>query len=349
MNSSSKNSRLYWMLQILGWSFYGLMGLFSVSMYLGVTAKVGAHLATGAIILLLFTHLFRGYVKRNKWLALSFPQLLWRLLIATLIIATVSQLIASVNMLWVFEIATVEEYNIKYLWIYIFQTQVFLIIWSLIYFSYQYFRNYKNEEVEKWKLQAAVKNAELIALKAQINPHFLFNCLNNIKALVLEDSEKSREMISRLSDMLRYSVRYDNVELVTLGEELSVVRDYLALESIQLEERLVYDFDIDPEICTAKLPHMAVQLLVENAIKHAISILPNGGRIDISARKDNDLLEIQVVNTGQLKEGKSDGSGIGLDNIRERLTLLFGETCSLVVANLDEQSVLAKMILPLKK
>src|SRR5690606_9276799 len=127
---------------------------------------------------------------------------------------------------------------------------------------------YRAAEVERWRLQAAVKDAELAALRAQVNPHFLFNSLNSIRALIVEDPARAQQVVTQLAALLRYTLQAGATSTVPLEAELHAVRTYLALESIRLEERLRYTIDVDDAVRQAPVPPMLVQTLVENGIKH---------------------------------------------------------------------------------
>ena len=228
---------------------------------------------------------------------------------------------------------------------------VYFISWSALYFAYQYLQKTREMEIEKWKLSASVKDAELSALKAQINPHFIFNSLNNIRSLVIEDSERARDSITHLSDLLRFSIQFDQFEKVSLEKEVAVVKDYLNLEAIQLEERLQYEFRMDQTTKEIQVPPMIIQTLVENAIKHSINELPNGGQIIVESKLDHEYLNLFVMNTGQLntRNSFSNRRGIGINNSKERLRLLYGQKANLHVENMNEQMVCATVKIPLDK
>ena len=196
-------------------------------------------------------------------------------------------------------------------------------------------------------MTAAVKDAQLIALKSQINPHFIFNSLNNIRSLVIENPEKAREMITHLSSLLRYSIQFNSAEKVTISNEIDIVKYYLNLESIQFESRLKFQFYIDDRALNFKIPPMAIQMLVENAIKHGISKLPDGGEISVSCQVNDAILEVEVINTGQLEPQESSATGIGLKNATDRLKLLFGRLSELTLENINSQQVRAKFTVPL--
>ena len=146
-----------------------------------------------------------------------------------------------------------------------------ILLWTLIYFAVHYFENYKQVQIESLIWEAAVKDFELKTLKSQLNPHFMFNALNSIRALIDLDPKNAQTAVTKLSNILRYSLKMERIETVSLGEEMQAVADYLALESVRFEERLKYTVDIDPKAVSFEIPPMMIQTLVENGIKHGIS------------------------------------------------------------------------------
>ena len=185
-------------------------------------------------------------------------------------------------------------------------------------------------------MQRAVHTAELRALEAQINPHFLFNSLNSIRGLVVEDPKKAQDMITRFAALLRYNLNHDRQHTVALSQEAEVVDDYLALESVRFEGRLRVQFTVDPAAESLQVPPMILQALVENALKHGIAKRPEGGDVRIHATAENRALVLLVENTGELAPARPTRDGdtqIGLNNIRERLRLLYGDRATLSLEN----------------
>ena len=361
-----KRDRLYWTLQFSGWGAYGF-----VSMIAGIAlVPMGSYMVLSTTITVLLgiitSHVYRKLIKKWDWLRLKLGHLLWKSLLASttlgviLVILSVSANIATFIWLGVSyrdgvpEAIQKAELNFflkpNLALVIVFNYSILYLLWSAIYFTYHFIRKNREAEIEKWKLQASIKDAELGALKSQINPHFIFNSLNNIRSLVIEDSEKARDMITYLSDLLRYSIQFDQYEKVSLEKEIEIVKEYLNLESIQLEERLRYRFNIDPHSLEIKLPPMIIQTLVENAIKHSINELPNGGEILVESKLNTRFLKIYVKNTGQLKTNSSNKRrGIGIKNSKERLRLLYGENAGLSVENMNESMVCATVKIPLEK
>ena len=223
---------------------------------------------------------------------------------------------------------------------------IIYLLWSSIYLIYHYIRNYEREEVKNLKLEAANKEMELNNLKAQINPHFLFNAMNGIRALIDEDPELAQDSLTRFSSLLRSALLAGKKQLISLEEELGVVNNYLQLEGIRYEERLDYAINVNKGILGYKIPPFLIQTLVENAIKHGISNIPAGGKIDINiAEKNGEVLEIMVMNDGTFDPLKIPDTGIGLANSRKRLDLLFGDESSLKIYNVNNQ-VKALVTLP---
>lgn len=339
-------SKLYWIFQLLGWVLFFIVYSLIAGYFSNFQWQVFAGYLNTVIVGFLLTHFYRLYIKKHEWVKLGIFKLAIRVIIASFLIAVIwALIILPINEIF-FTIEEKQELTLFVGFVITINLSIMILGWSLIYFLFQIFINFKKSEVEKWKLEAAVKDAELIALKSQINPHFIFNSLNNIRSLVIENPEKARDMITHLSGLLRYSIQFNNMERVSLEHELEIVQNYLNLESIQFEDRLAYKLEIKPETLELKIPPMAVQLLVENAIKHGIADLPDGGIINIKSYLINDTLTVEVINTGQIKVCE-DSTGIGLKNASDRLKLLFGKLSDLKIENLDSNFVSAKFTIPL--
>jgi LytS/YehU family sensor histidine kinase len=230
-----------------------------------------------------------------------------------------------------------------------------MIGWLCLYFFYHIFEQLNRLQVEQLRLAASVKEAELRALKSQVNPHFLFNSLNSLRALIDEDAPRAREAVTRLANMLRYSLQSGQLETVSLEEELRTVEDYLALEQIRHEGRLRVRWDVADSARAQSVPPMLLQTLVENAVKYGISTRREGGEVVISARIEQRVLEISVSNPGDLatagnaaslKAGSS--TGVGLRNASERLKLLYGDQATLRLVAEPAGCVTAGVSIPLK-
>jgi two-component system, LytTR family, sensor kinase len=196
-----------------------------------------------------------------------------------------------------------------------------------------------SKELALAQSEASLKSAELANLKNQLNPHFLFNAINSIKALTISDPNLARNALTELSQLLRTSLTIGNEQLVNLESEISFVRDYLFLEKLRYENRLHYSFNIDKNTLNVKIPPMSLQLLVENAIKHGIGKNKSGGEIHIKTEMlSNNNFVLTVINSGKLRKEHSD-TGVGIKNLEKRLFLNFQENAKFSVFELKNQVI----------
>ncbi|HZL85384.1 MAG TPA: histidine kinase [Candidatus Krumholzibacteria bacterium] len=175
-----------------------------------------------------------------------------------------------------------------------------------------------------FELQVLARDAELRALRSQVDPHFLFNSLNSISALVTADPKQARQMCVLLSDLLRSSLRAGTEAMIPLADEMALVRQYLAIESLRFGDRLQSEIQIEPGIEMSPVPTLLLQPLVENSITHGISHLVEGGFVRLDAKRNGVALVLVVENSIDAETPRQAGSGTGLENVRKRLQLSFG-------------------------
>jgi sensor histidine kinase YesM len=215
-------------------------------------------------------------------------------------------------------------------------------------YTFLFYRRYREEELRAVDLKAQLVNAQLNTLRTQLHPHFLFNTLNAVSALMQEDVEAAEKMLMRLSDMLRMSLRSLSRQKVPLQEELEFVKIYLEIEKVRFSDRLHVDLQVDEAVTGAAVPYMLLQPLVENAIRHGITPKRDGGTVRIAARRNGGRLFLEISDDGvglQSHGGRNDGSGMGLANTRERLGMLYGDVCSFSIGS-SEKGVSVKIELP---
>jgi LytS/YehU family sensor histidine kinase len=191
------------------------------------------------------------------------------------------------------------------------------------------------KELERERALKLATEARLAALEARLHPHFLFNTLNSISSLIPTDPARAERLIERIAALLRFSLETHTGGLVELGQEMSVVRDYLEIEQARLGGRLRYRVDAGAGLENAQLPPLAVQTLVENSIKHAVAPNRQGGEIRVQAARNNGSLQIEVADTGPGFSLDSLPEGHGLDNLRHRLQVLFGDAADLRVGRAE--------------
>ena len=209
---------------------------------------------------------------------------------------------------------------------------------ALIRHLLSYYNRYRKGEVKASQLEAQLSQAQLQALKMQLHPHFLFNTLHSISALLHKDVEAADKMIARLGDFLRITLENSGHQKVTLEQELNFLRGYLEIESIRFQDRLSTQIDVDPQALGAQVPNLILQPIVENAIRHGIATSSTPGRIEIYAERKNGLLRIQVRDNGpglQMNRSfdKTSKEGLGLANTRARLNQLYGVAHRFEMAN----------------
>lgn len=337
----------YWICQLGGWTGYSVMRIALSSFFQSITWKwaILYVVLTGAGVG--YTHLYRHVAKRRDWTQMSLRKLAPRVVVAALVIAVVLHVTMDVTGRYVLDLDFYEEIDSEtgMLLASVVNGWILLMLWSLIYFGVHYFWGYRQAEVDKWKLEAQAETARLKALKLQLNPHFFFNSLNSVRALIAEDPDRAQRMVTRLARLLRSTLQADDMKTVSLDEELDTVRTYLELEKVRFEDRLQHRIEVDDEARSHPVPFMLVQTLVENGIKHGVARCQGGGLITVRAEVVDGALHICVTNPGTLE---TEEGGTGLANARERLRLLFGKEASLTVENTDDETVSATAVLPVR-
>jgi len=226
-----------------------------------------------------------------------------------------------------------------------------LLYWIILGISYSvdYYKKYRERELERSQLEANLAQAHLQVLKMQLHPHFLFNTLHAISALIHKDPDAADKMISRLGDLLRLTLDNSGSYEVPLKEELEFLRLYLEIEQVRLGDRLKIELDIDKETLDALVPSLILQPLVENSIRHGLAPRKEGGRIKISSFRSSEKLVIQVYDNGiGFKEDHESviKKKLGLANAKERLKQLYGAEQKFDLRNIEEGGALAALEIP---
>lgn len=346
---STNRNGLFWLLQLLGWGFLNLTSIFFLEK-LG-TAFVIFNVFTGIFVGIVSTTGLRYYLRAISLENFNLKKL-WKIGLGTLVAAAVfgflSFILGYAYAKFGPEITDDQLRVLKTfgnIWLLTFQSLFVVGSWVVCYLVIKLIIKANHNRMERLELNTTLKQAQLNTLKGQINPHFMFNSLNNIRGLMLEDVEKSREMLTKLSEMLRYSLTKTSVDGIALEEELEMVDNYIALSKIQLEDRLEFKKEIAQDTLSIHIPPMIVQLLVENAVKHGISNLKRGGVIELNSQKSGEALHIQVKNTGKLSIAE-DSTQLGLENIKQRLKLLYGDKASFSLGE-EGNEVVAYVKIPL--
>ena len=339
----------YWLFQGLGWTLFTGINIFFAYTYNLFDQQFILRISIYVIIGFLMSHLMRKVIKGVRLLERHVNvQLIGFVLVSFVFAVLVGTIETYISMVLNLEYKEEAKFELLGKMISnIFTSFIYLFIWNCIYFIYHYVSESRKNQFDNLKLEALVKSLELKTIKSHINPHFIFNALNSIRALIDEDPIRARQAVTGLSNILRSSMQSDQLEIITLEKELDIVKDYLALELIRFEDRLRVAYQIDEDTLDNPIPPMMLQTLVENAIKHGIGKQIGSGEIMISAQEQNNFYQIRVVNTGKLD--MQDGhEGFGLQSTSNRLKLIFGDRASFQIIQLDETHVEAKAIIPLK-
>ncbi len=320
---------MYWKCQIAGWSlaslYWGYLGLTggNFNPLLGLLQFV-----TDVAGYIYLTHLYRNFVLRHHWRELPVNKLAGKIIPAILIMGVAYTLFTLLK-LYFFRVMFGHGFT-QDLIAYAGEnaTGVFvagirlMAIWLLAYHLYQYAQREIQLARENARLAIESRNAQLNNLSAQLNPHFLFNSLNTIKSLISRQPATARRGIDLLSEVLRNSLYNGDVLDISIKEEMEMVKDYLELEKLRMEERLRYEIVVDDTVSGRRIPRLCILTLVENAVKHGISPSVTGGIIRVHISRQDGLTGISVINSGGLP-GTVSENGIGLVNVQERLRLMY--------------------------
>lgn len=353
--------RMFWVLQIAGWLGFLLLHSFFVSpLVAGRTPLSFGYSVVQSLVGFLTTSLllrpiFR-FARRQDPLPLLFITL------SSTVVMTFAMAVVKAQAFMVFfgdelvkgRMEALGTENFLLLILPDLPANLFLLLsWAGFYFGINYYLTLRNETERALHAARLADQAQLKMLRYQLNPHFLFNTLNAISTLVLEKEGKSaNDMLTRLSAFLRYSLDSDPLQKTTLAEELRALQLYLDIEKTRFGDRLEIQFDIDDDVRGAYVPSLILQPAIENAIKYAIGQMESGGKIGIAAKKEGDMLRLQVCDNGpNAPENPSlllqnCGTSVGLVNMRDRLQHLYGTRQAFLLSRLKPSGLCVSLKLP---
>jgi two-component system LytT family sensor kinase len=345
----------YWACQAGGWTGIWIITLLHLLTEPEHNYKSISSLHSVVLFLSLaaFSHFYRLFIKMNHWCALKWRRLLPRAIAGALVIAIAHALI--VSMIFSGDLARItvrEIFPLAHVALFALGNLVLISVWSAVYFGYHFQVDFQKMQVNQLQLQVALREAEHRALSAQVNPHFLFNSLNTVRALIDENPDKAREAITQLARVFRASLNTSRKDLITLREEMDTVRSYLSLEKARFEDRLIIRDDVPDDVLESRLPPFLLQTLIENAIKYGIGN-KRSSEISYRAFLNANGLNLQVTNPGKLlplpqstSSPRNATTGLGLENSRLRLQLLFGAHGFLHLTSLSDSVVQAEALIP---
>ena len=377
----SNKNKLYWYCQIIGWLlFFSINSFYAITLDRKEDKLFWLSLSLFVIAGVAITHLMRFTIHRFDIKKSPFKKQILQLIGITLLFSAVIGFVSeSIDIL----IGYIPKSMLKYS---AFERMLLgginsiglLLIWNCLYYIYHFIEKNRRQELDTIRLESLVKSLELKTIKSHINPHFIFNSLNSIRALVDENPQRARKAITELSNILRSSMQAEKMETVPFSQELNIVKDYLALEQMRFEERLQLELDIDSSTLDRPIPPMMLQMLAENAIKHGISKHIKGGVVRITSKiisEDYEIAtragsnqpksiikdmpfdekqtyshEIIVQNTGILDEDLlHQNNGFGIKSTQDQLNLLYQGNASFTIHNVVEKGIVeCKILMPIK-
>lgn len=363
MNATGEAARVtraaltYWACQLFGWGLNAAAQAYNATGSLHEPPmRLAIEIACMNALALVLTHLLRVFMKRRNWHTLGLGALLPRLLLASILLAlpiAAMMQFMTIAAMWT---GTIDDESLTDAARWLLRINPVLLgtinwsalflAWMSLYFGITSLRDRHVAELRQSELTRALQLAELRVLKSQLNPHFLFNSLNSVRALIADDPGGAQKAVTQLARTLRYTLSAGQEDIVTLERELEIVADYLELESLRLGDRLRIERSVAAEAQGMHIPVMLLQTVVENAIKHGIAELPQGGALRISATLREDALSIEVENPRPPLPGQAASQGVGLRNAAERLRLLFGAGATLELDLSRADLALARIRIP---
>ena len=316
----------YWILQLSGWLlFVAFIALFNKLQGNPFTTELWLNLAVIFLLGVGLTHFFRFILLKFNWLQGKFWQRLPKIIMVTLLLATVFHFVQY----FISDVLISKEkiaFSLSETLLRILNWALLLFFWEAIYFVYHFVENSRREEIKNLRWEAVKNEMELNKLKSQLNPHFLFNAMNTIRALIDENPQTAKKAVTNLAHILRSSLQFGKLQLIPLDQELKIVDDYLQIEKLRFEEKLDFEIKNNIAVSSVKIPPMMLQTLVENAIKHGTAKRKEGGKITVSIDEyDSHSVKISIQNPGEfLVKNESENTKFGLENTKQRLKLIFG-------------------------
>lgn len=336
----------YWICQVAGWGAYTAVGLAMVLPQTGPQPVVIGGYTLFFFYSIALTHALRLFIRRREWLALPPGRAIARLAASAVMVGAIqAALIVLVQAVWLRQSPLAGQG--RFFLLMLANTTAASLAWTALYTGVASLVRARRVRQNALLLELDMREARLKALEAQIGPHFLFNSLNSLRGMIAENPTLAQDMVTRLANILRHNLTRGAEPTEALGEQVEFTTDYLALESARFEERLRTRFEIDPATQDCTAPAMLLQTLVENAIKHGIAHLPEGGEVIVRSRREAGTLVVEVENTGRLAATPAGSTRVGLANLRERLRVLHGPRATIDLIETPAKTVCATARIPL--
>lgn len=342
-----RRNQIYWSCQLAGW--FGMVAIETVNYTFFIIGHFEQEIFLGhvydALIGIGLTHLLRYFLIKTQFITRTKTSIWFSAILSTFVISLL--LVVSSLFPYLFKkdsLLLFKQLTPIYIVGLIMNWMRYVGVWVIIYFMYKVLQQNNAIQKEKLTLENLAKTTELELLKLQLNPHFLFNALNSIKALVIINPEQSRDAIVKLSELLRFTLQYGKERQIPLKEEIAEVKKYLELEQMRFGQRLMVQYAIDENTISQTIPPAVVLTLAENAVKHGTAKQVKDSIIVVSAFILDDHFHVEVTNDGQYDEQLS--TGIGLKHIQKRLDEVYHQQAQFSIKQIGEQ-VTASIKIPL--
>jgi len=329
----------FWTAQLIWWSFYAVANAVTYLPVLADSSLAGqvtlfeqklGKAAIGCGCSLVLHLVYRRLVPR-----LSLPALGVTALVASLVGGAVWEI--GIRLMYMFPVFEADMPRSALYPVFV------LVAWSALYFSFAYRQRADLEAARALRATALATEAQLAMLRYQVNPHFLFNALNSLRALIDENTGSARHMVTQLAELFRYSLRTAHETELTLGDEIAAIRNYLDIQKIRFEDGLEVTIDVEPGAASTPLPGFLIHPLVENSVKYGLETSARPLRVEVRARRESGRLHIEVANSGRWVDGgqprppaaTANGTGTGMRNLRERLRHIYPDRHALSIGEVD--------------
>lgn len=332
---------LYYFVQITGWFLYGFIALLvSLSQNKPLNIKLLSGIFAIVVIGILTTEILHLKILKNKWILIKPVLLLKKIIPFSLLLSLTAYILQTI---WMLLMGSTFQFHPLDAVLGMINWWILISIWVVLYYLYNYVNRWQNEALLESRLEAAKAQAELNQLKNQINPHFIFNSLNSIRALIDESPENAKLSVTLLASLIRKTLSVGQKDFISIKEELEIVESYLKIEKIRFENRLSFEIVMHEDVANCLIPPLIIQTLTENSIKHGISKLKNGGKVLIECKPVNEQLKITIqndtpANTYQkIQDIQTSNTGLGLKLTYKRLELLYSNNFILEIYAKDNR------------
>lgn len=318
-----KKERTFWFLQISGWTLFYFQHVFVFSGIIDFTVNSLFNRTISWALGFVISVFLRYRLKKINFLEYSFISLSVIIFVSSFICSIVWEassviIFESIKSLKI----TMRDTTFWTVVVGVFRNNVVFIGWSGLYFGIKFWMEWVSQKEKTDSALSLARNAQYEMLRYQLNPHFLFNTLSSLRALTSEENVKAKEIITKISEFLRYTLIDSDSNEVPLSKEIEVIKNYLDIEKVRFEDELLVEFNVEPEAEEYPIPIMLIHPLVENAIKHGMQTSPVPLKIIINAGMTDGYLNVSVQNTGKwIERRKKDSTGRGLENIKKRLEI----------------------------